>query len=44
MISEFIFIGGIHGVFLTWTAILVIFAYFDYRKLSMNVSHMDIET
>jgi hypothetical protein len=38
LISEFIFIGGIHGIFLTWTAILVIFAYFDYRKLSRKVS------
>ncbi len=37
LISEFIFIGGIHGIFLTWTAILVIFAFFDYRKLSRKV-------
>jgi hypothetical protein len=34
LISEPIFIGGIHGVFLTWTTVLVIFAYLDYRKLS----------
>ncbi len=38
LISEFIFIGGIHGIFVTWTAILVIFAYFDYRKLSRKMS------
>jgi len=37
LISEPIFIGGIHGVFLTWTVILVIFAYLDYRKLSRKV-------
>jgi len=35
-ISQPIFIGGVHGIFLTWTAILVIFAYLDYRKLSKN--------
>jgi hypothetical protein len=34
LISEPIFIGGIHGIFLTWTAVLVIVAYLDYRKLS----------
>jgi hypothetical protein len=33
-ISQFIFVGGVHGIFLTWTAILVIVAYLDYRKLS----------
>ena len=37
LISEPIFIGGIHGVFLLWTVILVIFAYLDYRKLSRKV-------
>ena len=34
VISHPIFIGGAHGIFITWTAILVIFAYLDYRKLS----------
>jgi len=34
LISEPIFIGGIHGIFLTWTAVLVIFSYLDYRKLT----------
>jgi hypothetical protein len=34
LISQPIFIGGIHGIFLTWAVILVIIAYFDYRKLS----------
>ena len=33
-ISHFFFIGGAHGIFITWTALLVIFAYLDYRKLS----------
>ena len=33
-ISHPIFIGGAHGIFITWTAVLVIFAYLDYRKLS----------
>lgn len=33
-ISHPLFIGGVHGIFLTWTAVLVIFAYLDYRKLS----------
>jgi len=32
-ISHFFFIGGAHGIFITWTALLVIFAYLDYRKL-----------
>ena len=34
VISDPIFIGGAHGIFITWTAVLVIFAYLDYRKLS----------
>lgn len=33
-ISHPLFIGGVHGIFITWTALLVIFAYLDYRKLS----------
>jgi hypothetical protein len=32
-ISHFFFIGGAHGIFITWTALIVIFAYLDYRKL-----------
>jgi hypothetical protein len=32
-ISHFFFIGGAHGIFITWTALLVIFAYLDYRKI-----------
>ncbi len=34
VISDLIFIGGAHGIFITWTVILVIFAYLDYRKLA----------
>jgi len=34
LISYPIFIGGIHGIFITWTALLVIFAYVEYRGLS----------
>jgi hypothetical protein len=37
LISEPLFIGGIHVIFVTWTVILVIFAYLDYRKLSRKV-------
>jgi hypothetical protein len=33
VISDPIFIGGAHGIFITWTALLVVFAYLDYRKL-----------
>jgi hypothetical protein len=33
-ISFFYFIGGAHLLFITWTALIVIFAYLDYRKLS----------
>jgi hypothetical protein len=32
--SQFIFDGGMHGIFVTWTALLVIFAYNEYRGLS----------
>jgi hypothetical protein len=32
IISQPIFIGGIHLIFVTWTALMVIFAYLDYRK------------
>jgi hypothetical protein len=34
VISYPIFIGGAHGVFITWTALLVISAYTEYRGLS----------
>ena len=34
VISYFLFIGGAHGIFITWTAILVIFAFAEYRGLS----------
>ena len=34
LISEPIFVGGIHLVFVTWTAQLVIFSYVEYRGLS----------
>jgi hypothetical protein len=34
VISHPIFIDGVHGKFITWTAMLVIFAYLDYRKMS----------
>ncbi len=34
IISQPIFVGGAHGVFITWTALLVIFAYVEYRGLS----------
>ena len=33
-ISYPIFIGGAHGIFITWTALLIIFAYAEYRGLS----------
>ncbi len=32
--SHPIFIGGTHLIFVTWTTILVIFSYLDYRQLS----------
>jgi hypothetical protein len=34
VISYPLFVGGAHGIFITWTAILVIFAYAQYRGLS----------
>ncbi len=33
VISEPLFIGGAHLLFITWTILLVIFAILDYRKL-----------
>ena len=32
--SQFFFDGGMHLIFVTWTALLVIFAYNEYRGLS----------
>ena len=34
IVSQPIFDGGIHMIFVTWTALLVIFAYIEYRGLS----------
>ena len=34
IISHPLFIGGAHAIFITWTALLVIFAYAEYRGLS----------
>ena len=33
VISHPIFIGGAHLIFVTWTVLLITFAYLDYRKL-----------
>jgi len=35
-ISDLLFIGGAHIVFVTWTILLVIFAIIEYRKLSKH--------
>jgi hypothetical protein len=35
-ISDLLFIGGAHIVFITWTILLVIFALLEYRKLSKH--------
>jgi len=34
LLSQPLFDGGIHMIFVTWTALLVIFAYIEYRGLS----------
>ena len=34
LVSQFLFIGGIHLIFVTWTALLVIFAFSEYKELS----------
>jgi hypothetical protein len=34
LISYTFFIGGDHLLFISWTIILIVFAYLDYRKLS----------
>ena len=36
VISDLLFIGGAHIVFITWTILLVIFALLDYRKSPKN--------
>jgi hypothetical protein len=36
VLSDPLFIGGAHIVFITWTILLVIFALLDYRKLSKH--------
>jgi hypothetical protein len=33
-ISDPIFIGGAHPLFITWTVLLVVFSYLDYRTMS----------
>ncbi len=32
--SHFIFIGGAHLFSIAWTAVLILFAYFEYKRLS----------
>jgi hypothetical protein len=44
LISDPIFIGGAHGIFITWTILLVIFAYLDYRQLSRKTSLTNAKT
>lgn len=34
MLSSLLFIGGAHAILITWTALLVIFSYVEYRGLS----------
>jgi len=36
VISDMLFIGGAHIVFITWTVLLVIFAILEFRKLSKH--------
>jgi hypothetical protein len=36
LISYTFFKGGDHLLFISWTALLIIFAYLDYRKLSKH--------
>ena len=33
LVSQFLFVGGIHLIFVTWTALLVIFAFSEYKGL-----------
>jgi hypothetical protein len=41
VISDFFFIGGAHLVFITWTVVLVIFAFLDYRKLTKQTKRTE---
>ena len=34
VLSSLLFIGGAHAILITWTALLVIFSYAEYRGLS----------
>ncbi|MGO8805829.1 MAG: hypothetical protein ACLQO7_04395 [Candidatus Bathyarchaeia archaeon] len=34
LLSQFMFIGGIHLIFVTWMALLLVFAYVELRGLS----------
>ena len=38
LLSQFLFVGGIHLIFTTVTAVLVIFAYSDYANLKGSVT------
>jgi len=37
IVSHPIFIGGAHLIFISWTVLLIIFAYLDHRKLSKQL-------
>ena len=37
IVSHPIFIGGAHLIFISWTVLLIIFAYLDYKKLSKKL-------
>jgi hypothetical protein len=36
LLSQFLFVGGIHLIFVTWTVLLVIFAYAEYTSLKVS--------
>ena len=36
MWSQFIYDSGMHGLFISWTILLVFFAYYVYRKMNWN--------
>jgi hypothetical protein len=38
ILSQLIFTGGMHLIFVTWTGLLVVFAYLEYRKLNIRES------
>ena len=44
VVSHPIFIGGVHLFFITWTALLVIFAYLDYRAITKSKKAMSPPT